>query len=35
MAWMVLIATGVTESIWAIELGKSNNFSSIAPTIVF
>ncbi len=35
MAWTVLIAAGVMESVWAVALGKSEHFSSVVPTIIF
>ena len=35
MDWLVLIASGVMESVWAIALDKSNGFSNVIPTIVF
>ncbi|MGI6590418.1 MAG: DMT family transporter [Eggerthellaceae bacterium] len=35
MDWIVLIASGVMESVWAISLGKSDGFTHMAPTLVF
>lgn len=35
MAWIVLIASGVFEAIWATALGESHGFSETGPTIVF
>ena len=35
MSWIVLIASGVMESVWAIALGKSESFTQIGPTVVF
>ena len=35
MSWLVLIASGVMESVWAIALGKSEGFTHAGPTIVF
>lgn len=35
MAWMVLIASGVLESVWATALGASDNFKRKGPTVVF
>ena len=35
MHWVVLFASGVLESIWAIALGKSEGFSHLLPTVVF
>lgn len=34
-AWVVLIASGMMESVWAVALSRSEGFSQIAPTIVF
>ena len=33
--WLVLIASGVMESVWAIALGKSEGFTHAGPTVVF
>ena len=35
MNWLVLIASGLMESVWAIALSKSEGFSHAAPTLVF
>jgi quaternary ammonium compound-resistance protein SugE len=35
MAWAVLVASGVLESIWASALGQSKNFTKTKPTILF
>ena len=35
MSWLVLIASGVMESVWAIALGKSEGFARAGPTAVF
>src|SRR4051794_24316431 len=35
MAWLVLIVSGVLESVWAVALGKTEGFSRLAPSIVF
>lgn len=35
MNWLVLIASGCMESVWAIALGKSEGFTHAGPTIVF
>ena len=35
MAWIVLIASGVMESVWATALGKMDGFSKPLPLIVF
>lgn len=33
--WVVLLASGVMESVWAIALGKSEGFTKLVPIIVF
>jgi len=35
MAWIVLVASGVLEAVWATALGKSAGFSQPWPSIVF
>jgi quaternary ammonium compound-resistance protein SugE len=35
MAWLVLIASGVLEAVWAVALGRSEGFSRPAPSLVF
>lgn len=35
MNWIVLVCSGVMESVWAIALDKSQGFSQLVPTIVF
>lgn len=35
MSWIVLICSGVLEAVWATALGRSENFSRLAPSIVF
>lgn len=35
MNWLILVASGVMESVWAIALGKSEGFSHAVPTVVF
>lgn len=35
MAWVVLVAAGVMESVWAIALEKSQGFTQLIPSIVF
>ncbi len=35
VAWIVLIASGVLEAVWATALGKSEGFTKLAPSIVF
>lgn len=35
MYWIVLVVSGLLETVWAIALGKSANFSRLAPSLVF
>lgn len=35
MDWVILIASGVFEAVWASALGASNGFKLRTPTIVF
>jgi quaternary ammonium compound-resistance protein SugE len=35
MSWLVLIASGVLEAVWATALGRSAGFTRLVPTIVF
>ena len=35
MAWIILIAAGVLESVWATALGASNGFKGRGPTALF
>jgi quaternary ammonium compound-resistance protein SugE len=35
MAWLILVASGVLEAIWATALGKSEGFSKLGPSVVF
>jgi len=35
MAWLVLIASGVLEAVWATALSKSEGFSRLGPSLVF
>mgnify|MGYP001780964984 FL=1 len=35
MAWVVLIASGVLEAVWATALGRAEGFTRLAPLIVF
>ncbi|WP_223849688.1 DMT family transporter [Bifidobacterium vespertilionis] len=35
MSWLVLILSGICESVWAIALDSSEGFSKIVPTVVF
>ncbi|WP_067715917.1 DMT family transporter [Nocardia yamanashiensis] len=35
MYWIVLLASGVFEAVWATALGKSEGFTRLAPSLVF
>ncbi len=35
MEWLVLIASGVLEAVWAAALDESEGFSKLGPTAVF
>lgn len=35
MDWVILIASGVLEAVWATALGRSDGFKKIVPTVVF
>lgn len=35
MNWVVLVLSGILESVWAIALGKSDGFTKLTPTLVF
>ena len=35
MAWIILIASGVLEAVWATALGKSEGFTKLWPSVVF
>lgn len=35
MDWIVLVASGAMEAVWAVALGKSEGFSQPLPTVVF
>ena len=35
MAWIVLVLSGVLESVWATALGRADGFSRVAPSVVF
>ncbi|MEB3983088.1 multidrug efflux SMR transporter [Mycobacterium sp. 663a-19] len=35
MAWLVLIASGCLEAVWATALSKSDGFSRLGPSLVF
>ena len=35
MSWIVLVASGVLEAVWATALGRSAGFTRLWPTVVF
>ncbi|MDR6868904.1 quaternary ammonium compound-resistance protein SugE [Microbacterium resistens] len=35
MAWVILIASGICEAVWATALGKSEGFTKLWPSIIF
>lgn len=35
MAWLILVASGVLEAVWATALGKSEGFTRLTPSLVF
>jgi len=35
MSWIVLIASGMLEAVWATALGRSEGFTRLWPTVVF
>ena len=35
MSWIILVASGFLEAVWATALGKSESLSKLGPTIVF
>jgi quaternary ammonium compound-resistance protein SugE len=35
MAWLVLVASGILEAVWAVALGRSEGFSRPVPSVVF
>jgi quaternary ammonium compound-resistance protein SugE len=35
MSWLVLVLSGVMESVWAVALGRSEGFSRPVPSVVF
>jgi quaternary ammonium compound-resistance protein SugE len=35
MEWVILIASGVLEAVWATALGASKNFRRLWPTVIF
>jgi quaternary ammonium compound-resistance protein SugE len=35
VSWIVLVASGVLEAVWAVALGRSEGFSRLVPSVVF
>jgi quaternary ammonium compound-resistance protein SugE len=35
MAWLVLVASGVLEAVWASALSRSDGFSRLLPSTIF
>lgn len=35
MAWLVLVLSGILETVWAIALSRSNGFTRLVPSLVF
>jgi quaternary ammonium compound-resistance protein SugE len=35
VSWLVLLVSGILESVWAVALGKSEAFSRLTPSVVF
>jgi quaternary ammonium compound-resistance protein SugE len=35
MAWLVLVASGILEAVWATALNRSDGFSRVLPSVVF
>ena len=35
MAWIVLIVSGVLESVWAVALDRTEGFTRLVPSLVF
>jgi len=35
MSWIILVASGMLEAVWATALGASKGFTKLGPTIVF
>ncbi|GJF15877.1 QacE family quaternary ammonium compound efflux SMR transporter [Mycolicibacterium cyprinidarum] len=35
MAWLILVASGVLEAVWATALGRSEGFTRLVPSVVF
>ncbi|GEL19150.1 DMT family transporter [Pseudonocardia asaccharolytica] len=35
MAWVVLVVSGLLETVWAVSLAQSQGFTRLVPSIVF
>lgn len=35
MAWVILVVSGMFETVWALALAQSNGFRKLIPTLVF
>ena len=35
MAWIVLVVSGVLETVWAVALDRSAGFTRLVPTVIF
>jgi quaternary ammonium compound-resistance protein SugE len=35
MAWLVLMASGVLEAVWATAMARSDGFSRLVPSLIF
>ncbi len=35
MAWLILLASGVLEAVWATALDRSDGFSRLIPSLIF
>ncbi|MGY4653320.1 DMT family transporter [Mycobacterium sp. URHB0021] len=35
MAWLILVASGVLEAVWATALSRSDGFSRLIPSLIF
>ena len=35
MSWVILVASGILEAVWATALGRSEGFTKLWPSIIF
>ena len=35
MAWLILVASGVLEAVWATAMDRSEGFSRLTPSLIF